>query len=402
MTNPAHNVIVEMALGQAPTTASPTWTDVSDRVMVSSWSCGRSDPTQQMSPRTGSFTVHNRDGAYNIFNTAGIRPNIPIRVSVVANGVTYRRFYGFVDGGSMSFTWPQGSVSSFTATDRTKFVARETNLSLGNVPAESTAARVARICNAVGITSGFRDIDSTARHMVAANLSGVDAITALNNCVATEGLSSSWFVTRDGVFRFDGRHSVATRSAGLSSKCTFTNLAATWAFGGALYSAPVVGFGENVMFNRATVTNAAGTVASAEDAASVAANGSIRHPAVTTHSLTDPQYDADVLVDIYANPVDYVSSITYEANANDTRFAAVAQLDLRDRVVVEFSPNDGTATLSSTCSIESITETVSAGGLWTVTLGLFPLAGFDALNPSDWMIVGDSDTGRVGTGRVAP
>ena len=71
--NPTDLVVVEMALGQAPTVSSPTWTNVTSRIEAVSWACGRTDPTQQMSARTGTFTLHNRDGLFNIFDEPDLR-----------------------------------------------------------------------------------------------------------------------------------------------------------------------------------------------------------------------------------------------------------------------------------------------------------------------------------------
>lgn len=137
-------VAVELGFGSPPGSTSPTWTDVSDRVLLDVGDLeivpGRSPESDALAPRSLRFTLDNRDDRFNPRNTSGpyygnLKPRVPVRVRVNYAGVTRTLFRGFVDGG-----WPQDLLArqeyvTVSALDAAGYLAQ--------TPAPETAFEVA-------------------------------------------------------------------------------------------------------------------------------------------------------------------------------------------------------------------------------------------------------------------
>jgi hypothetical protein len=126
----AWTITVEMAFATQPMATTPTWTDITQYVLVKdgivhTW--GRTDEFGDVQPSTISVTLNNRDGRFTRFlSSSPYYPNVRngkrIRVSATRSAVTYRRFDGHVN------EWPTEWVSGratyaearITATDRFK------------------------------------------------------------------------------------------------------------------------------------------------------------------------------------------------------------------------------------------------------------------------------------------
>lgn len=124
------DVIVEIAFasGYATALASMVWTDVSAYVEAQeaiTISRGRSDEFSETQAAELSLVLDNTDGRFTPGHEAGAYwPNVkkgrPIRVSVVHDGVTYRRFLGYIN--EWPVQWPKGGDEEarvqLTATSR--------------------------------------------------------------------------------------------------------------------------------------------------------------------------------------------------------------------------------------------------------------------------------------------
>ncbi len=99
-------ITVEIGLGQAPTTASPTWTDVSAYVLTDAISIVRGVTSgERLEPQPGeaTFTLLNTDRRFDPANASGpyygdLTPRCPVRISITATGSKVL-FRGFIDGG---------------------------------------------------------------------------------------------------------------------------------------------------------------------------------------------------------------------------------------------------------------------------------------------------------------
>lgn len=99
-------ITVEIGLGQAPTTASPTWTDVSAYVLTDAINIVRGTTSgERLEPQPGeaTFTLLNTDRRFDPANASGpyygdLTPRCPVRISITATG-SKTLFRGFIDGG---------------------------------------------------------------------------------------------------------------------------------------------------------------------------------------------------------------------------------------------------------------------------------------------------------------
>lgn len=124
-------VLLEMAFGAQPLGTTFTWTDVSAYLQgYDLQSRGRTTEFDQCQATVVTLHLNNTDGRFDPGNTASpyypnVVPNVPVRLSWVYNGTTYRRFLGYVD------TWPRQwpgagswSMSDVQCTDGFKLLAR--------------------------------------------------------------------------------------------------------------------------------------------------------------------------------------------------------------------------------------------------------------------------------------
>ena len=115
MTLPA--TVVEIAFATAPDDPAPVWVDVTQWWRVSpaiSITRGRQDQLGEVQPSKCSLTLENSDGRFTAGNVnSPYYPNVKkgrrIRVSQIHDGVTYRRFTGFVD--EWPVTWADASLN---------------------------------------------------------------------------------------------------------------------------------------------------------------------------------------------------------------------------------------------------------------------------------------------------
>jgi len=105
---PAATVTVEMAFGNGPNDASPTWTDISSYVDMSKSvidaKSGRSAVRANLSPGSLRFVLDNSDRRFDPSYTAGpyygdLVPGVPVRVRTTYAATTRTRWSGFVNSG---------------------------------------------------------------------------------------------------------------------------------------------------------------------------------------------------------------------------------------------------------------------------------------------------------------
>lgn len=108
------------------TLASITWTDITEHVREVSTSRGRSSELDTYSAGSCQVLLDNRTRLFDPENTAGtyygkLTPLRPIRIRVTPSGGTIRSiFFGFVEQWPQSYSWPNESTVSVTASDAFK------------------------------------------------------------------------------------------------------------------------------------------------------------------------------------------------------------------------------------------------------------------------------------------
>lgn len=97
---------VEVAFGDNPNVASPTWTDISAYLESGQIKRGRDTELDDFSAGTCTLVLNNTDRRFDPLHTGGayspdVKPMVPIRVVQTYNAVEYPLFRGFVEN------WPQ-------------------------------------------------------------------------------------------------------------------------------------------------------------------------------------------------------------------------------------------------------------------------------------------------------
>jgi hypothetical protein len=108
------------------TLASITWTDITEHVREVSTSRGRSSELDTYPAGSCQLLLDNRTRLFDPENTAGtyygkLTPLRPIRIRVTPSGGTIRSiFFGFIEQWPQSYSWPNESTVSVTASDAFK------------------------------------------------------------------------------------------------------------------------------------------------------------------------------------------------------------------------------------------------------------------------------------------
>lgn len=157
---------VEAGFGSTMFTASPSWTDLTDRVRVPLSSFrGRPAVDGRFNAGTGSAIFDNRDGALTAGNTESpYYPNvvsgIPLRVSVVDGMTTYPVCYVSARGWQVNHPRSRNVTVSVPFADGFYTLSLE-DLTGRSYPRQSTTDRLDAVLDDVGWPSALRDFDSS-------------------------------------------------------------------------------------------------------------------------------------------------------------------------------------------------------------------------------------------------
>lgn len=236
---------------------------------------------------------------------------------------------------------------------------------------DSTDARYARILGWAGFR-GAQSLDAgnTTALTYANDIAGLDALTALNNVVATEG--GRHFIGADGAANFQNRQRF------------FQATTPAWTFGenqagGEIpYSALAFDFDPTRISNSVAVTaEATSLVYSAADAASQQNYGT-RNLARTNQSL-DPEEvreSAFFYLSRYKDPHLRVQALRIDAASNPSLWPSVLAFELGQYIKIIRRDQFGVRpTITMFGFIEQITHTGSDTGAWQVDLQVSPAAG---------------------------
>lgn len=120
---------VEVAFGNGPLDASPSWTDITSRVRQMDTNSGRQSDLDQYRAGTCTLTLDNRDRNLDPTYTAGpffgnLKPMRPLRIRATHNAITYDVWYGFIDGWPQDYEPPRDAWVTVEATDAFELLAR--------------------------------------------------------------------------------------------------------------------------------------------------------------------------------------------------------------------------------------------------------------------------------------
>lgn len=203
--------------------------DVTDRVRAaqspSEVSYGR-DQTTALTPVVaghGSLILDNRSRDYSPRNTASplygsLKPGRPVLIQRTVSGTTYTLFRGHTDDSPIN---PDVAARTVTVSlvDYLSDFARQ-KISTGLYSGLRTGDAIGLVLDAAGWTGG-RDLDAGATCIPWWWLDGTDALTALQDLVASEGPPALLTVGPSGEIVFRDRHHRLTRTPSLTSQSTW-------------------------------------------------------------------------------------------------------------------------------------------------------------------------------------
>jgi hypothetical protein len=193
-------------LGGSGISASVDFVQVEGRLTGGlSISRGRPSELEQCEAGTMSFTLENEDGYFTPTNVnspwfGNIKPLRQVRYSILADGVTYPMYHGFVEDWQASFQGNVAVVNITTADLFTWLAKRKLSMSFDT---QTTGARIGKVLDAVEWDTSYRDIDDgwdTVTGSTISDVSALDEIHALANC--ERGL---FFIDRRGYARYQDR-----------------------------------------------------------------------------------------------------------------------------------------------------------------------------------------------------
>lgn len=149
-------------------------------------------------------------------------PGKPVLIIATHSGTDYHLFFGFIDGYEIDPFREKRSVM-LTCVDSLARIA-QTKVSTECYPSIQTGAAINAILDSAGWPEDLRDIDAGATTMRYWAEDGVDAWTAIQTCVSTEGNPAIAFVDpTTGNLVFRDRHHRLLRAASITSQATISD-----------------------------------------------------------------------------------------------------------------------------------------------------------------------------------
>jgi len=357
-----------------PTAGTTTWTDVTPYVVAYSRNPVRTNEFDQPGVCTGQITLRNDDARFIPDNVAGpyfgkLKKLRRVRVRAQWGGVTYNRFWGYVDD------WPQswdeyGRDQSVTLQIKDGLTPLETFDLVGqDFPAVSASgSAVAQVLTAAGITA--RSLDTGQSPIPdSGTLSSTFALQRVHDIAASE--NGVVFADGGGTIEFHDRRHRLTQSAVVQG--TIGD-----APGEIPYTNPQPLFGD--VWPIVTVTANGGTLEMSTDAAGTASyyQRTLAFPPSGTYlvaSQAEAKAATQYLVNRYAAPVTRVASVDLIGARSPSLWGPILNLDTSDRVIFRrrFLSNGTVAgTVQVDGFVEGYGETVKIGESWVVSVPISP------------------------------
>lgn len=184
------------------------------------------DQDRQLAPAStgsASVTLNNSHRRYSPENAAGplygeLDPARPMRAEVEFNGRVHPLFTGKIDDFDVHADFTD-RTAGFSFLDGFSDLAGM-RLSTGVCTSQRTGDLIETVLDTVGWTGG-RDIDQGATVVRYWWAEGVDALTAINDLVRSEGPPAVAYIAPDGTFTFRDRHHRLQRQQSLTARATF-------------------------------------------------------------------------------------------------------------------------------------------------------------------------------------
>jgi hypothetical protein len=291
------------------------------------------------------FDPSNLDGPYVSGGKTQLLPMTPVRIRVIAAGLTYPLWYGYADTWRSSYSKAaKMSDSTMYATDGTKVLARfngleQTAVGLGEAP----GTRIGRILDNAGWPTALRRLLAGGDTLQATTLSRPAWEEIL---LTSDSCRGDVFFDQNGWLNFINREYKANSAS--SSANRHGNSQATWGDddGELHYSDPEVSYDDTVIYNHVTFSIVGGTFQTAQDLPSQAQFGksSLLRTDFLLQTDSAALAYANALVADLKDPALRIEGITYTPGSMAEQVAAapvVFGVEMGDRWTVGLTPPGG-------------------------------------------------------------
>jgi hypothetical protein len=365
------SAVFEVAFADPPGVVSPTWTDLTSRLIGYSTARGRQMELDEIETGTLTATLRNQDRQLDPLLTSSVYyPNVvPIRQSrlqVSAQGVVYDVFRGDVqdwpqDWQGLQNLTPIQAFDAFDALADADFTSTRT--------AELSGARINAILDAIDWPAGMRAIDTGQSTMQARVYETANAKAELQLVAKSE--QGVLFVAPTGVITFHDRHR-RWKPPYNASQATFSNQPT----GAELpLSDATLNYTKDRLRNYITVNQDGGVSVLRTDTTSLT---EYRRRSFTLdtilNTIVDVESAADYLLAKGKDPIARVEAIVLEPQQDDDLWAEALGRELGDRVTTIIRPpGSPTTTITSVGTIERIEHSWDANTRrWVTTFRLSP------------------------------
>lgn len=326
--------------------------DITSDVFTVTVRRGRSRWLDDIQTGTASVSVENRDRDYDPTGGGTYSTDIvPGKRIVIKTGST-TIFTGDIDDWNLNYTIDGDATATAVASDYLSLLGR-TKLDGFTATSQLSGERIAAILDRteVDFPVADRDIDDGVTTLQADTVSaGTDVVTYAKLVERTEG--GRLFVSADGKLTFRNRRTAIPSTASATFDDTGSNIP---------YSNIGIQVGSELLYNRATVTRAGGTVQSADNVTSQDAYGirTLDYTGLLFTADSESQDFADFLVSRYGTPRARFELLEVNlARLNSTQANTVIGLELGDVVRVIYSPPGGGSAIDQYGVVDKIEHTV--------------------------------------------
>lgn len=328
-------------------------TDITSDVIGVSTRRGRSRWLDEIQVGTCSFTVRNLERNYDPTGGGLYSSNIVPAKRIQINVGDTTVFDGTVEDWDLSYSLDGDATATAVASDALARLGR-IKMAAHTATSQLSGARIEAVLDRseVDFPAGQRDIDAGVTTLQADTVDeGTDVLTYLKLVSRTE--SGRLFAARDGVVTFRERLTPVSSTGVLTFSDDGTDIP---------YDNIEVQIGSELLYNRATVTRAGGSVQTVDDAGSQTLYGirTLNEDGLLFNSDPDAAELAEFLVGKYADPkVRFASLGVNLARLSIGEAITVSELELGDVVQVEFTPPGGGSQIQKYGLVEGIEHMVS-------------------------------------------
>jgi hypothetical protein len=338
---------LQIAFGDSPLTAAPTWTDTSDYIRQFNIRRGRNNETTTPTAGTLTITLDNNDARFTPWNTSSpynpnILPMTPIRLTATWQATPYPLFTGFIESWPVTRPGGNDTIAELTAVDGMKLLAYH-QTATAQVE-ELSGTRVGNWLDEASWPTAWRYLDTGATSSIA-HTPQCEAVLALcHDTAKAEG--GLFLIGPDGYAIFQDQNYRDTLTPATYGDNQTTELP---------MSDLELSYDDSHIWNEVTVVTTDGSSVSVSDATSITAYGKRTLKQFDVHAVdgTAATALANLLLTRYKDPQVRVEQILINPHADNRIWPRVLIDDVSKLLVVNRRPDAG-GPLSQTVYVEGI------------------------------------------------